>query len=62
MEQVADVVPMVRILDIPGPQGENQLVEACRHLDLPIPEQVTEVPKISSSSRGFLWCRRRNSW
>ena len=26
-------------------------MEACRHLDLPIPEQVLEVPKITSSSR-----------
>ena len=29
----------------------NQLVEAFQYLDLPIPEQVIEVPKISSSSR-----------
>ena len=49
MEHIADVVPMVQILDIPGPQGVDQLVEACRHLDLHIPEQVIEVPKISSS-------------
>ena len=34
VEQLADVVPMVQILDIPGPQGVDQLVEACRHLDL----------------------------
>ena len=26
-------------------------MEACQHLDLPIPEQAIEVPKISSSSR-----------
>ena len=51
VEQLADVGPMVQILDIPGPQGKDQLVEACRYLDLPIPEQVIEVPKISSSSR-----------
>ena len=51
VEQLADVVFMVQILDIPGPQGENHLVEAFRHVDLPIPE-----PKISSSSRR---CRLR---
>ena len=28
----------------------DQLVEASRYVDLPIPEQVIEVPKISSSS------------
>ena len=44
---------MVQILDIPGPQGRDQLVEACRHLDLPIPQQVIEVPKTSSSSPTF---------
>ena len=48
---------MVQILDIPGPQGGDQLVEVFRDLDLPIPELVIEVPKISSSSRGS--CRRR---
>ena len=55
VEQLADVVPMVQILDIPGLQGVDQLVEACRHLDLHIPEQAIEVPKISSSSSR---CRR----
>ena len=35
----------------PVPQMENQLVEACPHLDLHIPKQVIEVPKISFSSR-----------
>ena len=48
--------PFVQILDAPVPQGGNQLVEAFRHLDLRIPEQVVEVPKISSSRRR---CRRR---
>ena len=68
VEQFADVAPMVQILDIPGPQGGDQLVEACWHLDLPIPEQVIEVPKISSSSRRSRRRRfpsarrRRNSW
>ena len=43
VEQLADVVPMVQILDIPGPQAGDQLVEVFRDLDLPIPEQVVEV-------------------
>ena len=59
VEHIADVVPMVQILDPPvprgGEQGVDQLVEAFRHLDMLIPEQVIEVPKISSSRR----CRRR---
>ena len=60
VEHIADVVPMVQILDAPVPQvgelGVDQLVEALRHLDLLIPEQVIEVPKISSPCRH---CRRR---
>ena len=55
VEHIADVVPMVQILDAPVPRGGEQGVEAFRHLDMLIPEQVIEVPKISSSRR----CRRR---
>ena len=47
MEHIADVVPMVQILDIPVLQGADQLVEVGRYLDFLIPEQVIEVPKIS---------------
>ena len=47
MEHIADVVPMVQILDIPVSLGADQLVEVGRHLDFLIPEQVIEVPKIS---------------
>ena len=47
MEHIADVVPMVQVLDLPVPQGAGQLVEVWRHLDFLIPEQVIEVPKIS---------------
>ena len=47
MEHIADVVPMVQILDIPVLLGADQLVEVGRHLDFLIPEQVIEVPKIS---------------
>ena len=39
-----------QILDIPVPQMD-QLVASLKHLDTPIPEQVTAVPKISLSSR-----------
>ena len=56
VEQIVDSPQVVPSLDVPVPQRENQLVEACRHLDLPIPEQAIEVPKISSPSRH---CRRR---
>ena len=45
-----------RRFDVPVPQMENQLVEVCRQLDVHIPKQVIEVPKISSPSRP---CRRR---
>ena len=51
VEQIVDSPPVVPSLDVPVPQRENQLVEACRHLDLPIPEQAIEVPKISSTPR-----------
>ena len=51
MEQIVDTTLIVPSLDVPVPQRENQLVEACRHLDLPIPEQAIEVPKISPTPR-----------
>ena len=57
MVQIVDSPQVVRSLDVPVPQMENQLVEACRRLDLPIAEQATEVPKIPSSSR-----RSRRRW
>ena len=57
VEHIADVVPMVQILDFPVMQMENQLVEMCPQFDILISEQAVEVPKISSSSR--LSCRRR---
>ena len=48
MEQLADVVPMVQILDIPVPQMVEQLRDVLRFFAslLPIPEQVIKVPKI----------------
>ena len=47
VEQLADVVPMVQILDTPGMLGGNQVVEVLRMLDVPVIEQVIAVPKIS---------------
>ena len=49
VEHRVEACPVVQILDAPVPQGENQLVEVCGHLDTPIPEQAIEVPKIHSS-------------
>ena len=56
VEQIVDTTLIVPSLDVPVPQMDNQLVEVCRQLDVRIPEQVIEVPKISSPSRH---CRRR---
>ena len=50
VEDIADVLPMVQILDIPVLQGVDQLVEVWRYLDFHIPEQVIEVSKILASS------------
>ena len=47
VEQLADVVPMVQILDIPGPQEGDQVVVVLRKLDVPAVEQVIAVPLIS---------------
>ena len=47
MEQVAVVVPMVQVLDIPVPQMVEQLLEVFRRLDIEVPEQIIEVPKVS---------------
>ena len=48
MEQLARVVPMVQILDVPVPQMVVQLADIMRFFAelLPDPEQVIEVPKI----------------
>ena len=47
VEQMADVCPFVQILDDPVPQMENLLLEVCRTLDLVVPEQAIDVPKIT---------------
>ena len=50
MEQLADVAPMVQILDSPEPQMVAQLLEVFRLLDTQSPdEQAISVPKISCS-------------
>ena len=68
VEHRVEACTFVKVLDAPVPQGGNQLVAAWWHLDLIIPEQVIEVPKVSSSSRRSRRRRfpsarrRRNSW
>ena len=49
LEHIIDVLPSVQILDVPVPvpQMENLLLEVYRTLDLVVPEQVIDVPKIS---------------
>ena len=48
VEQLADIAPMVQILDSPVPQTSDQLLEVFRLLDTQMPvEQAIEVPKIS---------------
>ena len=44
------VCPFVQILDFPVPQSVDHVVDALRILDLPMAEQVIEVPKISCST------------
>ena len=43
MEDMGNICPFVQILDVPAPQ-----MEFFRLLDLPVAEQVIEVPKVSS--------------
>ena len=48
VEQLADVVPMVQVLDAPGLLGEVGVVDLLRELDAPaLDELVIAVPKIS---------------
>ena len=51
VDQFGDLAPMVQILDAPVPQTVDQLVDAFRHIDIPLPEQVMEVPKLSCPAR-----------
>ena len=49
VEHLADVCPFVQILDAPVLQTVDCVMDALRILDLPMAEQVIEVPKISCS-------------
>ena len=49
--QIVDNTLFLPTLDVPVPKMENQLVDVCRLFDVLIPEQVIEVPKISSTPR-----------
>ena len=50
MEDMENVCPFVQILVLPVPQMVDTVLEFFRLLDLPVAEQVIEVPKVSSSS------------
>ena len=49
-EQLIDDLPYVQILDAPVPQMVDSAMDFFRRLDLPVAEQVIDVPMISSSS------------
>ena len=49
VEHLADLAPWVQILDAPVPQVVDCAMDFFRRLDLPVAEQVIEVPKISCS-------------
>ena len=49
LEHMADICPFVQILDAPVPQTVDNVTDALRILDLPMAEQVIEVPRISCS-------------
>ena len=57
VEHMVEPCPFVQILDAPVRQGGNQLLEAFQHIDLHVPEQAIEVPKISPLPR-----RSRRRW
>ena len=48
MEQIVDCVPVVSLLDVPVPQVVDQLEEVLKIVDNHVPEQVIDVPKITS--------------
>ena len=51
MEQIADDVPMLTLLDSPVPQMVYQLVAVLVRYDMPSADQVIEVPKVSCPLR-----------
>ena len=50
VEQTVVSAPGLQILDAPVPQKVEQLLEVLRRLDIEVPAQVIEVPKISQDS------------
>ena len=56
VEQLADVVPMVQILDNPVVLVGDRVMEVLRKLDVPSVEQVIAVPEIS-----FNWVPQRSA-
>ena len=50
MEQFGELAPMVQILDAPVPQMVDKLEDVLKIVDLYVPVQEIEVPKISSLS------------
>ena len=59
IEQLADDVPTLTLLDSPVPQMVDQLVAVLARYDTPIREQVVEVPKISCPPRFSRTVHRR---
>ena len=51
VEHLAVLAPPVQILDVPLPQVVDQPMDVLTRFDIPVPEQVIEVPKISCPSR-----------
>ena len=49
-EHLADLAPLVQILDAPVPQVADNVMDVSRSLDSSIAEQFIEVPTISCSS------------
>ena len=47
VEQMADVAPMVPVLDAPVPQMVDQLVDVLKTFDRGLAEQVIEVPRVA---------------
>ena len=47
VEQMADVTPMVQILDAPVPQMVEHVVDVLKIFDRGLAEQVIEVPKVT---------------
>ena len=65
--QIADDVPVLTLLDSPVPQMVDQLEAVLARYDMPLADQVIEVPKVSCPPSAVLVLfsvrrRRRNSW